>query len=138
MIPIDHLKGILSISACAWLLFSIYISIRIERFIVKRYEKETDLLTTDFFREHVPFAKYIPNFFSSAIYTGHLSMCLWGWRYFRTKKVYKDIKDSSYVTHKFTKKEIRRVKWFAISCLIIITHGIAYYSFKSIWPEAFV
>jgi hypothetical protein len=133
----NHLVGILSTSACLWALFNIYTIFRIERFIVKRYEQETDLLSTAFFTNHVPFARYLPNFFSSAIYNGHLMMCLWGWRYFRTKKVFKDIKESTFVTKHFTNKEINRVKGFGISLAILLLHGIVYSIFRFTWPEVF-
>ena len=137
MTSIDHLVGILATSACFWVIFWFYTFIRIQSFIVKRYEQETDLLDTVFFQNHVPFARYLPNFFSAEIYSGHLTMCLWGWRYFRTKKVFKDIKDSAFITKHFNKKEIRKVKRCNISILILIFHGIAYYIFKFIWPEVF-
>jgi hypothetical protein len=37
----------------------------------------------------------------------------------------------------FTKKEIRKAKWFVISGLIIVAHGIVYYIFHAIWLEVF-
>jgi hypothetical protein len=49
MTTIALLKGILSISACLWLLYCFYITIKIKRFIVKRYEQDTNLLDTIFF-----------------------------------------------------------------------------------------
>jgi hypothetical protein len=36
-------------------------------FIVKRYEQQTSLLDTVFFKEHATFTRYIPDFFSSAM-----------------------------------------------------------------------
>ena len=63
MTPLEHLEGLWGISLCASGLFGLYISIRIERFIVKRYEEETDLLNTVFFREHATFTRSIPDFF---------------------------------------------------------------------------
>jgi hypothetical protein len=129
--------GLFGISFGFWGIFCLFTALSIERFIVKRYEKETELLDTVFFKNHVPFARYLPNFFSSEIYTGHLMMCLWGWRYFRTRKAYKDIKESTLVTRHFTKKEINKVKRYAISLLILISHGIAYFIFRSIRPEVF-
>jgi hypothetical protein len=137
MIAPDLIAGIWGLSLCLWGLFNIYTIFRIERFIVKRYEQETDLLNTDFFANHVPFVRYLPNFFSSAIYNGHLMMCVWGWRYFRTKKVFRDIKESTFVTQHFTEKEIRKVKRFGISLVIIILHGIAYCIFRFTWPKVF-
>lgn len=137
MTPIDHLKGMLSISACAWVVFGLYIAIRIERFIVKRYEHETNLLDTVFFKEHATFTRYIPDFFSSALYSSHLLMCLWGWRIYRNRKMYRDIDGPEIVMQHFSAKETRQVKWFAISGLIVVIHCIAYYIFRSIWPDVF-
>lgn len=137
MTSIDHLKGILSISACLWGLFCLYISIRIERFIVKRYEQETDLLNITYFKDHATFTRYIPNFFSSAIYTSHLLTFIWGWNYFRKKKPYRDISKADDVIRNFSNQELRWAKWFAICCLIIAIHVAAYFIFKSIWPEVF-
>ena len=138
MMPIDHLKGFWSLSGGFWLIFCLYVSLRIERFIVKRYEQETQLLDTVFFKEHATFTRYIPNFFSSAMYTAHLLMCLWGWGLYKNRKMYRDIESPEIVTRHFSTKEIRQAKWFAISGLIFFSHGIAYYIFKSIWPEVFI
>ena len=134
---IEHLEGIFSLSGGFWLIYCIYISIRVERFIVKRYEQETDLLNTAFFINHVPFARYLPDFFSSEIYAGHLTMCRWGWPYFRRKKVFKDIDDPEVITRHFTHSEVSLVKKHGISFLIIFMHAIAYYIFKLIWPDVF-
>ncbi len=131
------LVDLFALSLCIWIVFGLYISIRIERFIVKRYEQETDLLNTIFFKEHATFTQNIPNFFSSAMYTSHLLMCVWGWSFYRKRKMYRDIGSPEIITCHFSEKEIRQVKWFAISGLIVIIHGIAYYSLRLIWPEAF-
>lgn len=119
------------------MIYCLYISIRIERFIVKRYEQETELLDTVFFREHATFTRYIPDFFSSAMYTSHLLMCLWGWRFYKNRKMYRDIDNPEIITHHFSKKEIRQAKWFAISGLMFAIHGVLYYVFRLIWPEVF-
>jgi hypothetical protein len=137
MTYVDHLLGIWGMSLCTWGVFGLYTSIRIERFIVKRYEEETDLLNTIFFKEHATFTRNIPNFFSSAMYTSHLLMCLWGWWLYAKRKAFRDIKDPIFVIRYFSQKEIRWVKWFAISFMIIASHGIAYGIFRSVWPEVF-
>jgi hypothetical protein len=124
-------------SLCLWGIYCFYISIRIERFIVKRYEQETDLLDTVYFKEHATFIQYIPNFFSSAMYTSHLLTFIWGWKYFRKRKPYRDIKEAHDVIRHFSEKELRQAKWFAISGLIVLIHIIAYYIFKFIWPAVF-
>jgi hypothetical protein len=137
MDSIEYFAQIFAVSLCAWGIIGLYISIRIERFIVRRYEQETDLLDTVFFREHATFTRHIPDFFSSAMYSSHLLMCVWGWWLYEKRKVFRDIKDPFIVIQHFSPNEIRRVKWFAISCLIIFLHGIVYLIFRSIWPEVF-
>jgi hypothetical protein len=133
----DHVVGILSTSACLWLLFNIYLIIRIERFIVKRYEQETDLSDTVYFREHATFTRIIPKLFSSALYTAHLLTFIWCWNFFKNRKPYRDVTSASEVTRYFSNREIKSAKWYAISCIIVAIHGIAYCIFRSIWPEVF-
>jgi hypothetical protein len=137
MTPVDHLKGLWGISGCFWLLFGLYISIRIERFIVKRYEQETDLLDTVFFREHATFSRYLPNLLSSTMYTTHLLMCVWGWWLYAKTKPFRDIENPYIVIRHFSNREIRWAKWFALSCTILAIHGVAYLIFRSIWPDVF-
>jgi hypothetical protein len=134
---IELMLDVFAISGGSWMIFGLYVSIRIERFIVKRYEQETDLLSTVYFKEHATFTRSIPGFFSSAIYTSHLLTFIWGWNYFRKRKVYRDIKNADDVIRNFSNQELRWAKWFAICCLIIATHIAAYYLFRSIWPEVF-
>ena len=133
----ELLIDLFAFSGGFWLIFGLYISVCIERFIVKRYEEETDLLNSVFFREHATFTRHIPDFFSSAMYTSHLLMCVWGWRLYAKKKIFRDIKDPFSVIQHFSQKEIRRAKWFAISCLVVALHGVAFLIFRSIWPEVF-
>ena len=132
MTPLDHLKGIWGLSLCIWGIFSLFISFRIQKFIVKRYEQETNLLDTIYFQEHATFTRYIPNFFSSAMYTAHLITFIWGWKTFRKRKAYRDLKtkEADYVLKHFSDKEIRLVKTFIFSSLIVIIHGIIYYGIK--------
>ena len=137
MTPIDHLKGILCISAGAWGIYCLYIIIRTESYFKKRYEQETGLLNTVFFKEHATFARYLPYFLSSAMYNSHLLMCSWGWRIYKNRKAFRDIDNPEIVTQHFSAKEIRQAKWFAISGLIVAIHVIAYYIFNFIWPEVF-
>lgn len=127
---IDIFDAIFATSLCVWGVLWLIIVIRIERFIVKRYENETGFLNTVFFKKHVPFARYLPDFFSSAIYNGHLIMCLWGWRFFRTKKVFSDVQDPYEIIGKFTVREIKEVKIHAISLLVLVVHGIVFYARK--------
>ena len=119
------------------MLFAVYNSFRIRRFIIKRYEQETDLLSTVFFQEHAKFTRCLPYLFSSVTYTTHLLMCVWGWRLYGKRKVFRDVDNPSMVVQHFSGMEIRRVKWFAINGIILTSHGIAYLIFRSIWPDVF-
>ncbi len=114
-----------------------YTIFSMQRFIVKRYEKETNLLETVAFKKHLTFTRYLPNFNSSVMYAGHLMMCRWGWKLYGNKKVFRDIKDPVYVTQHFSQNEIQRVKRFGISGLILVLHGIAFCFFGYVWPDAF-
>jgi hypothetical protein len=71
---IDHAVGILGLSCGFWMIFGLITGLSVQRFIVKRYEKETDLSQTIYFSQFMPFAKYLPDFFSSPLYMGHLSL----------------------------------------------------------------
>jgi hypothetical protein len=137
MTPVDHLKGIFSISGGLWALFYLYSNYSIKNFIVKRYKHETGLAETAFFKDHVPFVLFLPDFFSAGFFATHLLMCVWGWRLFGKKKVFKDIDDPEDIIRHFSKKEIRHVKWVLISGFIFFSHGIAYVIFHYIWPEVF-
>ena len=141
---IELLIDLFALSLCSWGLFCLFSGLSIQRFIVKRYEKETDLFQTIYFSQLMPFAKYLPDFFSSPLYICHLLSFVWGWRFVKfikekRKKVnyYDDINCPEDVTRHFSKREIRRVKRFPIIGFIVIIHGIAYYIFRSIWPEVF-
>ncbi|MGD9366430.1 MAG: hypothetical protein PVH87_12080 [Desulfobacteraceae bacterium] len=141
---IELMLDIFAISGGFWMIFGLYTGLSIQRFIVQRYEKETDLSQTIYFSQLIPFAKYLPNFFSSPLYIGHLLSFVWGWKFVKfikekRKKVkyYDDISSPEDVTRYFSRKEIRRVKRFAIIGFIVIIHVVAYFVFRSIWPEEF-
>ena len=136
MTPLDHFVGIFATSACLWGIYCLYCIFSI-RFIVKRYEQETDLLNTVFFKEHVTFARYLTAFHSSGLYAAHLLMCVWGWRIYSKRKNFRDIKNPEMVTRHFSSKEIRRVKRAIVVVGIVVLHGIVYLIFRSIWPEVF-
>jgi hypothetical protein len=92
----------------------------------------------------MPFAKYLPDFFSAPLYTGHLLTFVWGWRFVKfikekrkNVKYYDDINSPEEVVRHFSSKEIRRAKRFVVICFIVIGHIIAYNILGSIWPEAF-
>ena len=108
----------------------------VESFI-KRYEQETKLLETVYFKEHGPFVRYLPGFFSSALYAAHLITFIWGWKTFRKRKVYRDIRDkeADYALRHFSNKEIRLVKVFAINVIIFVVSAVCYYYVKFFWPE---
>lgn len=137
MTVIDHAKGIWGISLCSWGLLYLCAQYTIKKFIVDRYENETDLMETAFFENHVPFVKYLPGMLSAGFYGTHLNMCLWGWSFFGKRKVFKDIDDPATVVGHFSKKEIWKVKWVFICGMILFAHGVAYYCFRYIWPEIF-
>ena len=124
------------LSAGFWILFGLYAIFR-TRFIVKRYEQETDLLKTVYFREHYTFSRYLIPFFSSGVYSMHLMMCTWWWGYYKKNKMFRDIKSPEQVTQHFTEKEIRLAKRPIIIGLIVVLHVIAFYIFKYIWPDHF-
>lgn len=133
----DMLFDLLAFSGGFWMLFAVYKIFSISRFIVKRYEQETDLLDTVFFKEHFTFVRYLPNFNSSAIYSGHLLSCTWGWGFYGKRKIFRDISDPQQVTRHFSDKEIQRVKRCTIYGIIFFLHGIAYCVFRYIRPEVF-
>jgi hypothetical protein len=140
----EYLVGILCTSGCFWGLFCLWRGLSIQRFIVKRYEVETNLSQTIYFTQLSPFVKYLPDFFSSPLYLGHLLLFVWGWRvvkFIKEKRkiiyYYDDIDKPEDVTRHFSEKEIRKAKRFVLSGFIIAIHGIAYCIFRSIWPEVF-
>lgn len=137
MTRLEYFVGILSISGCFWILYSFYSAIRVKLFIVKRYEDETDLLNTVFFREHATFTRYLPDFFSSTIYATHLLMHVWGWWLYKNRKPFRDIDNTEIVTQYFSVKEIRKVKRLSISIIIFFLHGAIYYAGSFIWPDIF-
>jgi hypothetical protein len=131
-INLNRLMDLWSVSTCFWIIYGLYTAIRIELFIVKRYEVETDLMDAIFFKEHATFTRSLPPFFSSALYTGHLSMVLWGWRIYRSKKAFRDIDNPSKVLKHFSTDELKRVRMYGISGTILILHVIGIYIFKYI------
>ena len=137
MTSIEYLSGFWGISLCSWGLFAFLTSFRIRNFIIKRYEQETNLLDTIYFREHAVFTRYMPSLISSPLYVAHLISILWMWNYCKKKRPYRDIKDAKDITQLFSEKEIRRVKLYVTSGIILIFHGIAYVIFRLIWPEEF-
>ena len=81
----------------------------------------------------MPFAKYVPDIFSSSLYCGHLLAFIWGWKIIKFIKenrkqvtYFEDIDSPEFVTRHFSAKEIRRVKMVAIIGLVLFIHGIAH------------
>ena len=137
MTPLEHLAGLLGISLGFWLLFCFYSIFSIKRFIVNRYEKESNLTDTIFFKEHFPFYKYQPKFFVCGLYATHLLICVWGWRVYGKRKIFRDIQYPEEITGNFSINEIRRAKRVVIVVGVVIAHCIAIYLFGWIWPDSF-
>lgn len=131
------LVDLFAISGCFWMLFTVFSIFSMSKFIVKRYELETDLLNTVFFQEHFTFARYQPDFFASGLYATHLLICAWGWPLYGKKKIFRDIPDPAQVTRHFTTKEMRRVKRSIASVIIVMMHMAAYFALRFAWPDAF-
>ena len=134
---IELLIDLFAFSFGFWLIYGFYTIIGVQLFIVKRYEEETDLLNTVFFKEHVSFARYLPDYFSSIMYTGHLMMCLWGWWLYKNRKIFRDIDNPEIVTQHFSTKEIHKVKRLSISLIAVCIHAAIYFVGSFIWPEVF-
>ncbi len=132
-----YFKGIYSISACIWLLLGLCSIFSIKKFIVRRYEEETDLLKTLYFKEHLPFAQYLPGFLSSGLYAAHLLICVWGWRFYGKKKIFRDIENREFITQHFSKTEIFRVKRTFFIAVIVVFHAIGMDIIDWIWPGKF-
>ena len=132
---IESVVNIFTLSGCFWIIYLFYMIFKVKKFIVKRYELETNILDTIAFKEHAAFTRHLPAFFSSALYTSHLTMCLWGWRLYKNRKVFRDIDDPAIITRHFSKKEINLVKWYGISGLMFAIHIIIFYTLKLFWPE---
>ena len=137
----EMIMDLFVLSGCLWLLFLVYESIRIQLFIVKRYEQETNLRETKYFKEQLTFIDYCPAFIRSAMYTFHLLSFAWGWSLIQRikKKVtyYDDIESPEYVTNNFSKKEIRQAKLCTLSEMVLVFHAITYLVFRITWPEMF-
>jgi hypothetical protein len=136
MTPVDHLAGIWGLSLCLWGLYCLYCIFSIKKFIVKRYEQETDLLNTVYFKKHFAFARYLYSFHSSALYATHLLLFVWGWRFVKfvkekrpTVTYFVDIDSPEVVTRHFTANEIWRVKRAMIVVGIVVLHGVTYFIF---------
>ena len=122
-------------SAMFWIIISMIGSFYISRFIVPRYEKESNLLDSVFFQEHMPFTRFLPDFYSSAIYCGHLSIFIWGWKFYRNRKVFRDIKDPKEIVGHFSKSEISAVKLQGTITLIVTIHVIIFCIVKFFYPD---
>lgn len=137
MNTIDLYLFIFALGFVFWLLYWLYITIRIKKFIVKRYSQETDLLKKRYFTHHATFAPYYPEFFASTAYSVHLILCLWGWRFLRSRKIFIDVKKPEEVTSHFSKKEICMVKKGIVARIILMVHFIGMGILKVTMPELF-
>lgn len=105
----------------------LFVSIRINFFIVRRYEKETDLLDSVYFREHANFTRLLPGIVSAPLYVAHLISFVWIWEYCRRKKPYRDISRKEEVLQHFSSKEINYAKWFVVAGLIWFVHLLLFW-----------
>ena len=143
---IEEFSDHFALSFGFWMLYTLYTSFRIKLFIIKRYEEETSLSQTKYFKEWMPWAKHMPPFLRSAHYASHLSsFCYYNnnsnsdkiLKKVRKKKFYDDIKTPEQVARHFSQEEIRRVKKYMLFALITGVHAILYLIFRFIWPETF-
>ncbi len=125
MTTLEHFTEILLMGFCIWSLIWLLVHLSVMRFIVPRYEKETGLIDTLYFKEFMPFAKYIPSFWSSIFYIFHLTNFIWFWRWVKDSKIYRDIDRAEDVIDKFTVKEIRRIKLQIFLMIIAVSHVLA-------------
>lgn len=131
MARIEFFQKIYLISTCSWMLIWIVAHFSVMRFIVPRYEEETGLIDTTYFRKIIPFARYIPSFWSSIFYYIHLLFFLWFWRWIQNSKFLNDIDNREEVTGNFTSKEVWLVKLDLVSIILFAIHGAAVsYVFK--------
>jgi len=114
------------LSFALWLIYGFYCIFAIKKFIVDRYEKETDLLNTVYFRDHFTFANQAPGFYSSGFYATHLISCVWAWRIYGNRKIFRDIGSPEEVTKYFSSEEIWKVKRVMIVGGIAMVHLITF------------
>lgn len=112
----------------------------VQRFIMKRYEQETNLSKVRFFSDYLSFSSRLPTFFRSPIYTCHLILYLWGWKIVekgkekRNVRYYDDIESKEDVLRYFTRKEILLVKAELLSLIVITLHVIGLDLIGLLWP----
>jgi len=134
---IELFTELFCLSAFFWGLLWLFVHLSVMRFIVPRYEKETGLIDTIYFKKLMPFAEHIPSFWSSIFYIVHLAFCLWSWRWIQHSKILKDIDSAEDVIGHFSVKEIRRIKLQIVSLIIVGSHFFAFPIIKWKWPGAF-
>lgn len=124
METIDHLRGIFFLSAGFWIIVSFAMVLLVKSFIVDRYENQTNLLSTIYFKNHLNFVRAMPGFLSSALYSGHLIAIVWGWRFFGDKKIFSDINSPEDVLQYFSQSELRKVKATTLSGVVLLAHFV--------------
>lgn len=133
-------KDLYNLSACIWLLICAFLIFSVQRFIVKRYEQETNLSQLQFFNEHLKFSGKLPSFFRSSIYTCHLILFIWGWKMIKKGKekknirYYNDTGSRDDVLKYFTKQEIFCVKFEVFALIVISLHVIGMDIIGWFWP----
>jgi len=133
---LEIFAGLFALSAFIWVITYLYFNFSI-KFIVKRYKYETKFADTLFFKDHVPFILDLPDFLAAGFFATHLSMCVWGWKFFSGKEIFRDISDPESIAGAFSGKEIRRIRKLMISAFVLLIHFLAYGFLRLRWPEAF-
>jgi hypothetical protein len=119
---IEISQKIYLISACIWMLVWVLAHLSVMRFIVSRYEEETGLIDTVYFKKLMPFARNLPSLWSSVFYYMHLLFFFWLWRWIQNAELFNDIDNREQVTGKFSKKEIWLVNLDLASMILAAIH----------------
>lgn len=140
----ESLLDYFAVSFLFWMIFGMYSIVKIKGFMVERYERQTNLHQTLYFRRYMPFVKYLPDFFSSGMYAAHLLWFVWFWKlvkFIKDKRpqigYFDDIASAEDVTKYFTDKEVRLTKRWAVIFALLLFHAVAFYVLKQIVPNEF-
>lgn len=122
----EFLYDVFVVSFLFWIFYGIYSIFIIKKFIIRRYENETNLLDTIYFKEHFTIVKVLPDFFSAGIYAIHVISCAWGWRIYGDRKIFRDISTPERVLKNFSRKELWMIKRVFVIVFILLLHFITF------------